>query len=123
MVYQVEVAPAVSGKYTLRPSSALRDSSLKIGYVVPQTSGTLRSEYFFAGGRGPVFQETFYGETSYDKTDSLATVANVWSACGASVNMCVNTSMVANGAGVATVDSFDLTHRGMIYHIKYRNCR
>jgi len=93
------------------------------GYVAPQTSGTLRSEYFFAGGRGPIFQETFYGETSYDKRDSLATVANVWSRCGASVNMRVNTSMIANGAGVATVDSFDLTHRGMIYHIKYRTCR
>jgi Domain of unknown function (DUF4360) len=93
------------------------------GYVAPQTTGTLRSEYFFAGSRGPVFQATFNGETNYDKRDSLATVANVWSACGASANMRVNTSMVATGAGVATVDSFDLAHRGLVYHIKYRNCQ
>ncbi|AFY73281.1 hypothetical protein Syn7502_01178 [Synechococcus sp. PCC 7502] len=93
------------------------------GYVAPNTRGTLRSEYFFAGGRGPVFQSTFNGETNYDKQDSLATVANVWSSCGASVNMRVNTSLRASGEGIATVDSFDLTHRGLVYHIKYRNCQ
>jgi hypothetical protein len=93
------------------------------GYVAPQTSGTLRAEYFFAGNRGPVFQRTFRGEESYTVTDSLATVANVWSACGSSENMRVNASMAARGKGMATVDSFDLAHRGLVYHIKYRNCR
>jgi Domain of unknown function (DUF4360) len=92
------------------------------GYIAPNTSGTLRAEYFFAGSRGPVFQRTFNGEANYNAQDSLATVANVWSACGDSVNMRVNASMSARGQGMATVDSFDLAHRGLVYHIKYRSC-
>jgi Domain of unknown function (DUF4360) len=93
------------------------------GYVAPSTSGTLRAEYFFAGNRGPVFQRTFNGENNYNVRDSLATVADVWSACGDSTNMRVNASMAARGKGAATVDSFDLAHRGLVYHIKYRACR
>jgi hypothetical protein len=93
------------------------------GYVAPATSGTLRAEYFFAGNRGPVFQRTFNGENNYNVRDSLATVADVWSACGDSTNMRVNASMSARGKGAATVDSFDLAHRGLVYHIKYRSCR
>lgn len=93
------------------------------GYVAPATQGTLRAEYFFAGNRGPVFQRTFTGESNYNVRDSLATVADVWSACGDSSNMRVNASMAARGKGSATVDSFDLAHRGLVYHIKYRTCR
>ncbi len=93
------------------------------GYVAPETTGKLRSEYFFAGSSGPVFQRTFNGEQDYTVRDSLLTVANVWSACGSSENMRVNTSMAASGKGMATVDSFDLSNRGLIYHIKYRTCR
>lgn len=93
------------------------------GYVAPQTSGTLRAEYFFAGNRGSVFQRTFNGENNYSVRDSLATIADVWSACGDSTNMRVNASMTARGKGAATVDSFDLAHRGLVYHIKYRSCR
>jgi hypothetical protein len=92
------------------------------GYVAPRTVGSLRAEYFFAGTRGPVFQRTFRGETNYNVRDSLATVANVWSRCGDSLNMRVNSAMTARGAGDATVDSFDLSHRGLVYHIKYRSC-
>jgi hypothetical protein len=93
------------------------------GYVAPRTQATLRSEYFFAGNRGPAFIRNFNGETNYNVRDRLATVANVWSACGDSVNMRVNSSMTARGAGMATVDSFDLSHRGLVYHIRYRACR
>ncbi len=93
------------------------------GYVAPSTTGNLRAEYFFAGTRGPVFSRTFNGETNYNVRDSLATVANVWSRCGDSVNMRVNASMTARGAGMATVDSFDLAHRGLVYHVKYRTCK
>lgn len=93
------------------------------GYIAPNTSGKLRAEYFFAGQRGPVFSRTFRGETDYNVRDQLATMGNVWSACGDSVNMRVNASMSANGQGQATVDSFDLAHRGLVYHIKYRQCR
>ncbi len=92
------------------------------GYVAPGTSANLRAEYFFAGSRGPVFSRNFNGETQYNVRDSLATIANVWSACGDSSNMRVNASMTARGSGMATVDSFDLSHRGLVYHIKYRTC-
>ncbi len=93
------------------------------GYVAPSTTANLRAEYFFAGNRGPVFSRSFRGETDYNVRDSLVTVADVWSACGDSTNMRVNASMTARGAGMATVDSFDLAHRGLVYHVKYRNCR
>jgi Domain of unknown function (DUF4360) len=93
------------------------------GYVSPSTTGNLRAEYFFAGNRGPVYSRTFRGETDYNVRDSLVTVADVWSACGDSVNMRVNAAMTARGAGMATVDSFDLAHRGLVYHVKYRSCR
>jgi len=93
------------------------------GYVAPKTTGNLRAEYFFAGTRGPALSRNFNGETNYNVRDSLATVANVWSRCGDSVNMRVNASMTARGAGMATVDSFDLAHRGLVYHVKYRTCR
>jgi hypothetical protein len=92
------------------------------GYVAPDTQANLRAEYFFAGGRGPVFSRTFNGETNYNVRDSLATVANVWSRCGDSLNMRVNAALTARGRGQATVDSFDLAHRGLVYHIKYRRC-
>jgi Domain of unknown function (DUF4360) len=93
------------------------------GYVAPNTSASLRSEYFFAGSRGPTFIRNINGETNYNVRDSLATVANVWSACGDSVNMRVNASLSARGAGMATLDSFDLAHRGLVYHVQYRTCR
>ncbi len=92
------------------------------GYVAPATSANLRAEYFFAGARGPVFSRSFNGETNYNVRDKLATVADVWSGCGASANMRVNAAMVARGKGMATVDSFDLAHRGLVYHIQYRTC-
>ncbi|MGF1677193.1 MAG: DUF4360 domain-containing protein [Rivularia sp. (in: cyanobacteria)] len=92
------------------------------GYIAPATTGRLRAEYFFAGQRGPIFNRSFKGETEYFVRDPLATVANVWSRCGDSLNMRVNAAMSANGKGIATVDSFDLAHRGLKYHIKYRSC-
>ncbi|MCF4968846.1 DUF4360 domain-containing protein [Nostoc sp. CMAA1605] len=93
------------------------------GYVAPSTTGELRAEYFFAGQRGPVFYQKFRGENNYNVRHQLATVADVWSRCGDSVNMRVNAAMTASGQGIATVDSFDLAHRGVVYHIKYRECR
>jgi hypothetical protein len=93
------------------------------GYVAPATTGKLRAEYFFAGQRGPVFVRQFQGEMNYNVRDSLSTETNVWSGCGDSLNMRVNASVAADGAGTATVDSLDLAHRGLVYHVKYRTCQ
>ncbi len=91
------------------------------GYVAPSTTGRLRAEYFFAGGRGPVFNRSLRGEQEYSVRDQL--MASSWSRCGDSLNMRVNSSMTASGRGMASVDSFDLARRGgLIYHIKYRSC-
>lgn len=87
------------------------------GYVAPATTGVLRTEYFFSGQKGIVVERKFQGETNYNVRDFLSTGTNVWSACGESVNIRVNTSMVARGAGTATVNP-----RGLIYHVKYRTC-
>jgi Domain of unknown function (DUF4360) len=86
------------------------------GYVASNTAGTIRSQYFFNGQRSPVFQQTFQGETSYYKKDSLA---NMWSVCGNSVNLGINVSMAASGRGLATLD---FSQRGLVYHLKYRTC-
>ncbi|MCC5617887.1 DUF4360 domain-containing protein [Nostoc sp. CHAB 5836] len=92
------------------------------GYVSPATTGTLRSEYTFAGERGPIFTRNLVGGSNYFVRDNLVNITNIWSACGDSVNMQVNASMVARGVGIATLDYFDLVNRGLVYHIKYRRC-
>jgi Domain of unknown function (DUF4360) len=92
------------------------------GYVARRTQATLRSEYFFAGQRGSTFVRNFTGATNYAVQDRPGAVANVWSACGESVNMRVNSSMTARGQGKATVDSQTLGG-GLIYNLKYRSCR
>ncbi len=86
------------------------------GYVAPGTKGILRSEYFFAGSRGSVLQRTFNGETNYDVRDSISSSQYAWSACGESVNMRLNISMTAIGAGKATID------KSPQIHFKYRSC-
>jgi Domain of unknown function (DUF4360) len=86
------------------------------GYVAPGTKGILRSEYFFAGSRGPVFKRTFDGEINYSVRDSISSSPNAWSTCGESVNMRLNISMTAIGAGKATID------KSPQFHFKYRSC-
>lgn len=34
-----------------------------------------------------------------------------------------NTGMAASGKGDATVDSVDVAHAGLVYHLQYRACR
>nr|WP_295900967.1 DUF4360 domain-containing protein [uncultured Bdellovibrio sp.] len=87
------------------------------------------AEYFWAGARGPRVSRTFVGPYNdvYTLTDNLIASAVVWTPCGESVNLRVNTSMMAqtNARGeqtLATVDSADITS-GVIYHLQWRRCR
>ncbi|MEK2646265.1 DUF4360 domain-containing protein [Bdellovibrio sp. BCCA] len=87
------------------------------------------AEYFWAGARGPRVSRTFVGPYNdvYTLTDNLIASAVVWTPCGESVNLRVNTSMMAqtNPRGeqtLATVDSADITS-GVIYHLQWRRCR
>ncbi|MBF0207986.1 MAG: DUF4360 domain-containing protein, partial [Oligoflexia bacterium] len=69
------------------------------GYVnIPRGGeGRFNVEYFFAGSRGQPYSKIWRGpeERNYTLTDTLAQGAMVWSACGDSVNLRVNSSMVA----------------------------
>ena len=86
-------------------------------------------EYFFAGSRGPSFAKTFRGATEkeYLLTNKIGMGALVWTPCGKSVNLRVNSSILARTNSrrtdvLATVDSADVT-AGLIYHVQWRRCR
>ncbi len=90
--------------------------------------GQFAVEYFFAGSRGPRQTKTFYGPSnqSYALTDELTAESLVWTPCGASTNLRVNTSMLVQSnsrrdQALATVDSADVT-AGLVYHIQMRRC-
>lgn len=86
------------------------------------------AEYFWAGARGPRISRTFVGPVNdvYSVTDGLIATALVWTPCGASVTLRVNTSMMAQSNArseqtLATVDSADISS-GLIYHLQWRRC-
>ena len=100
------------------------------GYVSVPRGGRARfsASYFFAGQRGPSYNKTFRGgfDDDYLIQNKLGVFANVWSACGADVNLRVNTAMMlkTNRRGddaIATVDSADVS-AGMVYHLKWKRC-
>lgn len=88
----------------------------------------LNTEYFWAGIRGPMFSKLFVGPQNKDFTTSNGILAEsiVWTPCGASINMRVNSSIMAqtNSRREQTdimVDSADIT-AGLIYQIQWRRC-
>jgi hypothetical protein len=99
------------------------------GFVALPRNATarLQAEYFFAGMQGPRFVQDFRGvqNTDYIFTNTLGVAANVWSPCGAAVNLRVNASMMLQNRGyedaMATVDSADV-NAGIIYQIQSRRC-
>lgn len=87
------------------------------------------AEYFWAGARGPRVSRVFVGPVNdnYTISDGLIASALVWTPCGASVNLRVNTSMMAqtnarNEQVMSTVDSADISS-GLIYHLQWRRCQ
>jgi len=87
----------------------------------------LQAEYFFAGMQGPRFIKDFRGiqNTDYTFNNTLGVAANVWSPCGADVNLRVNANMMLQNRGyedaMATVDSADV-NAGIVYQIQSRRC-
>lgn len=92
------------------------------GYVAPKTTGRLTTDYFFAGQRSRPITRRIQGEKDYTERDTIASMTNVWSKCGDSVNLRVNAGMAASGKGEATVDSVDMSNAGLVYHLTYRAC-
>jgi hypothetical protein len=100
------------------------------GFNAIPSGGTNRldSEYFWAGSRGPHISRSFYGplNDNFTVTDDLMAQALVWAPCGASVNLRVNASMMAQSnrameQTIGTVDSADISS-ALIYHIQWRRC-
>jgi hypothetical protein len=86
------------------------------------------AEYFWAGSQGPTISRNFTGPINTDFTLSNNLIAStlVWTPCGASVNLRVNTSLMTNTnaayqQALSTVDSADIS-AGLIYHIQWRRC-
>lgn len=90
--------------------------------------GQFNVEYFFAGSRGVRTSKLLRAgtESDYLFTDRLEASALVWSACGASTNLRMNTSMLVGtnrnrDDAMATVDSIDVSN-GIVYHIQWKRC-
>lgn len=86
------------------------------------------TEYFWAGSRGPRFARVYSGPTTdnFTLSDGLVAQTMVWTPCGASVNLRVNSSVMAQtnrrqDQTMITVDSVDLSS-GLVYHLQWRRC-
>jgi len=109
-------------------------SLIKIDYrgfaAIPQGGrGVFRAEYFWAGVRGPDFlinrQEPYNG--NFLLQDELIASAVVWSPCGQSINLRVNTSTEiytnrSREQAMLTIDSADIS-TGLLYHLQWRRCQ
>jgi hypothetical protein len=91
------------------------------------TSSRFNAEYFWAGARGPIMGRDFHGplNQNYILSNNLLASSLVWTPCGASVNLRVNSSLMVRSPSLqqamATVDSADLA-AGLIYHLQWRRC-
>lgn len=88
----------------------------------------LNTEYFWAGIRGPSYSRVFSGPNNQDftLTNGILAQSLVWTPCGASINLRVNTSIMAQSNNrmdqtMMGVDSADITS-GLIYHVQWRRC-
>lgn len=96
---------------------------------IPQGGrGAFRAEYFWAGIRGPDFlvsrTEPYSG--NFTLTDELEATSVVWSRCGQSITLRVNTSAEIatnqfNDQAMLTIDSADVSS-GLIYHLQWKRC-
>lgn len=108
-------------------------SLFKIDYrgfaaIPPGGYGVFRAEYFWAGSRGPDFvinrHEPYNG--NFLLQDELEARSIVWSRCGQSIILRVNTSTEIstnqfNEQSMLTIDSADISS-GLIYHLQWKRC-
>jgi Domain of unknown function (DUF4360) len=97
------------------------------GYVDFGTTGTLNAKYALIPGQvvlvpslSTSLTQNFYGGP-YNVTHYLVTNNQVISACTTNVKLRVNTSMLATGAGIATVGSLDIT-KGVTFFYYLQPC-
>lgn len=89
------------------------------------TSATFKLEEFLPGGQGPVFSSDIKGPKKGKFTASSVAAATIWSACGTSVTMRTNTSLIVKASGgksaSASIRSQDVS-TAIIYRLKYKAC-
>ena len=99
-------------------------------YLDRNVTGSQTSRYHFQGDRRTAtLQSTYRGpiDQDYHIRDTLGLQSVVWSPCGASRSLNINTAISLNnrrnrnGGGLMTTDTIDgqLTH---VYNIKWRRC-
>lgn len=103
-----------------------------------RASARFTREYFFAGRRGPRFNNSWRGTKSdeFYKKDRLGVLAHTWSPCGANVVLRAKTAIAVrtqrNQQAVAGVDSADYTSNTIVHHggphgidmhLRYRKCK
>lgn len=89
------------------------------------SSATFRLEEFMPGGTGPVFSSEIKGPKKGKFTASSQASATIWSACGKSVTMRTNTSLLVRSPGgkaaSASIRSQEVS-TAIVYRLKYRAC-
>jgi hypothetical protein len=85
-------------------------------------------EYFFAGSQGPRLERRFEGPLNSDflLTNSVQATAVSWSACGESVNLRANTSLMVQTnnsyeQAMSTLDSADIDS-AVLFQLQFRPC-
>jgi hypothetical protein len=88
-------------------------------------SGVLSTELFVTGGQGPIISRSFKGPSSGRFASTVSTMAPVWSACGADVNLRVNSSLRVTTSGgrsaSLSVRSQEVSS-ALVYVLKWRSC-
>lgn len=91
-------------------------------------SATFDVEYYFAGQNGPAYHKNFTGaeDGNFTLNNQLVATSQVWSDCGADVNLRTNTSIAVqtnsfNEQAQMTLDSADITS-GVVYQLSWRSC-
>ena len=116
-------------QFTLYRANYTGSANLELGVTVKQTSS-----FWFAGfvGDKPTFQSTFYGpfDDQYSLTDTLQ--STVWSPCGASTTLNINTQLVMTSSkpqaqGLINVSNFDFIFdksdkNQHAYGVNWRRC-
>jgi hypothetical protein len=88
-------------------------------------TASFKLEEFIPGGQGPVFSRDIKGPKKGRFTASSDDAATTWSACGASVIMRTNTSLLVRASGgraaSASIRTQDV-NTAIIYRLKLRSC-
>lgn len=102
-------------------------------FVPPVTNAytEFQANYFFAGATGPTYKKTWNASSNEDLviSNKLGVSAIIWSPCGQSANLRINTSLMAykpklsDADPVIAIDTTDVSiERGFRFYATYRRC-